>query len=46
MFGSSASNGVPDNCLIIVKDETAKQWITSKFSRLTNVKTIVEYEAQ
>ena len=31
-------NGVPANCEILVKDETAKTWITSKFSNLTNVK--------
>ena len=42
MFGSSASTGVPDNCEIIVKDDAAKTWITSKFSRLTNVKTVAE----
>ena len=30
---------------IIVKDDTQKTWITSKFSKLTNVKTIAEYEA-
>lgn len=34
--------GVPDNCKIIVKDDTAKEWITSKFTTLTNVKTIAE----
>ena len=45
MFGSSANFGVPDDCLIIVKDEIAKEWITSKFTRLTNVKTIAEYES-
>lgn len=45
MFGSNASFGVPDDCLIIVKDDTAKTWITSKFSRLTNVKTVAEYES-
>lgn len=42
MFGSSATTGVPDNCEIIVKDDAAKTWITSKFSRLTNVKTVAE----
>ena len=42
MFGSNAVSGVPDDCLIIVKDDTAKEWITSKFSRLTNVKTVAE----
>ena len=37
-------SSVPKDCLIIVKGETEKQWITSKFSNLTNVKTIVELE--
>lgn len=46
MFGSNAGSGVPNDCLIIVADDTAKTWITSKFSRLTNVKTVAEYEAQ
>ena len=38
---------IPANCLIIVKDEAAKNWITSKFKQpvLTNVKTVAEYEA-
>lgn len=45
MFGASASNGVPDNCEIIVKDDTEKTWITTNFPRLTNVKTVAEYEA-
>lgn len=35
---------VPVDCLIIVKDDTAKEWITSKFSTLTNVKTVAELE--
>ena len=30
----------------IVKDDTEKSWITSRFSRLTNVKTVAEYEAE
>lgn len=33
---------VPSNCEIIVKDDTQKTWITSKFSNLTNVKTVAE----
>ena len=45
MFGSSTSNYVPDNCEIIVKDDIAKEWLASNHSRLTNVKTIAEYEA-
>ena len=43
MFGSSTSI-VPNDCLIIVKGETEKQWITSKFTTLTNVKTVAELE--
>ena len=35
---------VPTNCLIIVKDDTAKTWITSKFTNLKNVKTVAELE--
>jgi len=33
---------VPSNCEIIVKDDTQKTWITSKFTNLTNVKTVAE----
>ena len=40
MFGN-----VPTDCLIIVKDDTAKTWITSKFTTLTNVKTVAELGA-
>ena len=36
---------VKTNCEIIVKDNTAKEWITSRFTTLTNVKTVAEYEA-
>ena len=46
MFGASANNGVPNDCEIIVKDETQKNLITNAFSRLTNVKTVAEYEAE
>ena len=34
--------GIPNNCLIIVADNTAKRWITTKFTQLTNVKTVAE----
>lgn len=44
MFGSSG-NGVPDDCEIIVADDTQKTWVTTNFSRLINVKTVAEYEA-
>ena len=46
MFGSSSSDGVPDNCLIIVKDDASKTALTSVFTRLTNIKTVAEYEAE
>lgn len=36
--------GIPNDCLIIVKDDAAKNWITSKFYQLTKVKTVAEYE--
>ena len=40
----SMFSGIPTDCLIIVKDETEKTWITSKFTNLTNVKTVAELE--
>lgn len=45
LFGSSSNSNVPDDCLIIVKDDTQKTWIETNFSRLTNVQTASEYEA-
>jgi surface protein len=39
---SNMFKNVPADCLIIVKDDTAKTWITSKFTTLTNVKTVAE----
>lgn len=44
-LGSSGSNRVPYNCLIIVKDTTQKSWMATKFSNYTNVKTVEEYES-
>ena len=41
MFGA-ATTGVPNDCEIIVKDDTAKEWITTHFTNLTNVKTVAE----
>ena len=35
-----------NDCLIIVKDEASKNKITSKFSNLTKVKTLAEYQAE
>lgn len=42
---SGMFTSVPANCLIIVKDDTQKTWITGKFKNLTNVKTVAEYES-
>lgn len=33
---------VPDNCLIIVRDDNAKNWVLAINSNLTNVKTVAE----
>ena len=33
---------VPNDCYILVKDTTAKEWITSKFTNLTNVHYVGE----
>lgn len=46
MFGSSSKDAPPDDCEIIVGTSEDKEWITSRFSRLTNVKTVAEYEAE
>lgn len=43
---SSVFNGCNANLLIIVKDNVEKAWLNSHFSRMTNVKTVAEYEAQ
>ena len=43
IFGTSG-NGVPNNCEIIVADQTQKDYINTNVSRLTNVKTVAEYE--
>ena len=42
---SGMFTNVPANCLIIVKDQTQKDWINTNFSNLTNVMTVEEYEA-
>ena len=36
---------MPKDCLIIVKNQTEKNWVLSKRSDFTNVKTVEEYEA-
>lgn len=46
MFGANYSTYVPANCEIIVKDDTEKTWFATYFSRMTNVKTVAEYEAE
>ena len=42
MFGQNANTYVPADCLIIVKDDTAKEWVLAKRSDFTNVKTVAE----
>lgn len=42
MFGLNTAI-VPTTCLIIVKDNTQKQWLNTNFSNYTNVKTLSEY---
>lgn len=46
MFGSDNSTYVPANCLIIVKNNTEKNWFTNRFSRMINVKTVDEYNQE
>ena len=41
-----AFNSIPDDCLIIVKNDTEKTWLTGKWANLTNVKTVAEYESE
>ena len=43
---SNMFNKVPSNCEIIVKDDTAKKWIFARRKDFTNVKTVVEKEAE
>ena len=43
-FYDGMFNNASKDCLIIVKDDTAKTWLTSKFNKLTNVKTVAELE--
>lgn len=39
-------SSVHNNCEIIVKSQTEKNWFASSFPRLINVKTVEEYEAE
>lgn len=43
-FSNRSFSGVPDNCLIIVKDNSIKSRILSTSPNLTNVQTVEEYE--
>lgn len=45
VFGNNTTGRVPNNCLIIVKSQTEKSWISMNLPRYTNVKTVEEYEA-
>ena len=44
-YNNMFTNSMKKDCLIIVKGDTEKEWITSKFTFLTNVKTVAEYES-
>lgn len=37
--------GVKSDCLIVVRDNTEKNWLQSHYSNLSNIKTVAEYEA-
>lgn len=39
---SSVFSSIPADCLIIVKDDTAKDWVLARRSDFTNVKTVAE----
>ena len=41
-LNSNMFDNVPTDCYILVKDTTAKEWITSKFPDLTNVHYVGE----
>lgn len=41
-FPSTMFSGVSNDCEIIVKDDTQKQWFASHWSNLTNIKTVDE----
>lgn len=41
---SNMFTSVPNDCLIIVKGQTEKDWVLARKSSFTNVKTIEEYE--
>ena len=43
---SGMFTSVPSNCEIIVKDDTAKEWVLARRSDFVNVKTVVEKEAE
>ena len=43
-YRTNMFTGVPDNCLIIVKNETEKNQVLRNYPNLTNVKTVSEYE--
>ena len=45
VFGGWEGAGLTNNCLFIVADDTQKNYVTTYCSRLTNVKTVAEYEA-
>lgn len=45
VFGYDENDFNPD-CVIVVADQTQKDWVETNYSFLTNVKTVAEYEAE
>lgn len=43
-FSNGMFTSIPNDCEIIVKDDSNRAWIKSKFANLTNIKTVAEYE--
>ena len=43
---TNAFTGVPNNCLVIVKNDASKNWVLNCNSAFTNVKTLEEYIAE
>ena len=46
IYYNNCFKDVPDNCLIIVKDNESKTWVTTKYPNLVNVKTVAELEGE
>lgn len=45
-YSTTLFKALPADCLIITQDDKDKQWVLSRRSDLTNVKTVAEYEVE